>query len=91
MVATAQVLLVFFRDLRIRALSVRKVFNEKVLAEGCVAILKTALILNLQVEIIDTVGELIFVHIDQDRADLLWIELPEAELVHYDFAGDSHI
>ena len=68
-----------------------EVLNEKVLAEWRVAILKTALILNLQVELVDTVCELIFVHIDQDRADLLWIELPEAELVHHDFAGDSHI
>ena len=87
-VAAFQILLVLRSDLCIRALSISEILDKQVLAEGRVAFLQPALVLNLQVELIDPLSESIFIHIDEDCTDFARIELLKAEWVHDDFARD---
>ena len=87
-ILAADKLLVLWRDLTVVRIRLREVLNEDMFAEGSVAVFQAALVLNLEVELVDFLSKGLFVHVDEDGASLGNVKLLVAEGVHYDFARE---
>lgn len=89
LVAAAQELLVLWRDPGVSGDGVSEVLNEQVLAEGSVAIVQAAVVLDLEVESIYSLCEVSLVAVNEQRTSC-WLELLEAEGIEHNLESLSH-